>query len=160
SSYQDHASEEAEDGSPRCSTLVKAAVGRTLSSSVGTGHGKSGSTAANLASPSNGAGPDTDHESVAGDRYERRDTTQIGPVEQARPGAVGVIHAWSLGYATPAGLVESFRSVNRQHQRIKRSYPAGGGETARSVATDDPSWRWRSYGSRVCAGHRIRGRTS
>ncbi len=93
----------------------------------------------------------------AGDRNERRGTTQKKPVEQARPDAIGVVHAWSLGDATPAGLAESSRSINREHQRTKRSNPAGGGETARGAAAHDASWRRRPCGSRLCADPRVSG---
>src|SRR4029077_20657187 len=89
SGNQDPVSEETEDRPWRCPTIAEAAVGKSLSSNLGTESGKSGSSAAVVAPAPAGSDADPDHESATGHRQK-----SIAKVAMGRRLAVRLYWMW------------------------------------------------------------------
>src|ERR1700731_3603909 len=121
SGNKDPASEKAEDRPRRRSPAAEAAAGKSLPTNLGTESGESGSTAVAVASPSAGSDADTDHESNAGHRHERRETLEEEAVERARSVRAGEIPVSSLGQPTPARLDGIAGPLEPHHRGINHS---------------------------------------
>src|SRR6266446_1895428 len=155
-----HASTEAEDRPPGCSTLAQVAGGRSLSARVGPKWGESGPAPTALAPASTGADADAGHESVAGHRHERRGAAQERTVEQARAKAVGVVLAGSLGHTTPSRSVGVAGPIKPEHPRVKHRHRARSRATARGETADDPSGCRAPHRTGLCVDHRVSGAVS
>src|ERR1700690_4123921 len=116
SGNKDPTSKKAEDRPCRCSPVAEAAVGKSLSSNLGTESGESGSTAVAVAPASISSDADQDHESAAGHCHERRETLEEEAVERARSGRAGEIPVSALGQPPPARL-DGIAGPIESHQR-------------------------------------------
>src|SRR5215471_21747381 len=97
---QGQARQEAEDRSQGCGISLETDAGRSLSSSLGTESGESGSATAAVAPASIGADAYPDHESTASAGHERRSALEIEAVERTEASRAGEVGVSSLGQQT------------------------------------------------------------
>src|SRR5271165_2929575 len=112
-----------------------------------------------MASPSYGAGPHPDHESVASGGAERRSALQEEVVAK-RAAATGIVPVGSMGEPATARSVGAVGSVEPDYRGAKPGSGTRSGEVPWGAATGDPSRCRSTHRDGIRANHRGSGTLS